>query len=108
MRKLRPVLNTGGETAAADAVICEGGAANSTAGGAATATTSPTAATHSEVRLTAIGILGEACRRRRHWQNQGHHGSGTQNLETDHGSSVNSVALLATNRLFYAAISDAN
>src|SRR5450759_707379 len=49
-------------------------------------------ATHSEVCLTAKGLLGEARGRHRHWQNQGHCGSGTQNLKTDHLSSVNSVS----------------
>src|SRR5450759_472434 len=41
-------------------------------------------ATRSEVCLTAKGLLGEARGRHRHWQNQGHCGSGTQNLKTDH------------------------
>jgi hypothetical protein len=46
--------------------------------------TAATCAWRSDARLTCKRILGEACGRRYHWQNQRHSRSGTQNFKTDH------------------------
>src|SRR5216683_2394762 len=52
---------------------------------AATAHMRGTAATHYSRRVAAGRVLGEACGRHSHRQNQGYCSDGTQNFRTDHG-----------------------